>query len=63
MLLTQAELEYPLDVAEGRYRMSVQTAHSEQPNLLTELARITVAMELLAEAWEHEKAKARAAMM
>ena len=38
-------------------------APGEQTNLLTGLARITVAMEILSEAWEHEKAKARAAML
>ena len=38
-------------------------APGEQPNLLTGLAYLCVGMERIAEAWEREVAKARAAMM
>ena len=49
-----------------RYRWApvpTPSVPTEQTNLLTGLARINVAMDILTEAWEHEKAKARAAMM
>ena len=49
-----------------RYRWApvpTPSVPTEQPNPLAGLARAVVAWELLQEAWAHEKAKARAAMM
>ncbi len=61
---TEAEFNYRMDVADDRYSTAIQrqAAPNEQPSPLTGLARVVVAWELLHEAWEHEKAKARAEM-
>ena len=70
---TVAEPEYRLDIAGGNYDVCTSVERrttakpvvvqaEEQPNLLAGFAHICVVMELLAAAWEEEKAKALAAM-